>query len=145
MAAPGDCLSAHDRGAFFEGYLFKLRKCISKCFCAHVVGVSSKGEIPPAGIRRIFVCCSPAAERLHPLVLDPGFFKGSAKRFLLKLRVMARVGNRADVSEELNIVSRKESDEIFNRAGGVANGVYLACHRAIVPFRVLKRESRPIL
>src|SRR5271170_7528773 len=132
MASPRYRFGTHERGWFrfckfdgaFEGG-FKFRRL-------HIVGESSKTGIAPAEIDRIRLWMTQTTQLFDARVSDFGGLQRCFKSFSIKLGIMSRARNRADVDNPFHAMRVQKLDEFLNWAGRVPNCKYLEFFRAVM-------------
>src|SRR6267154_3019907 len=121
MTAPGDRLSAHDGYALLSGRLFKRGEPVGECRSRHVIGKAAEGRIAPAGVHRILLRVSAAAELLQPTIADAAPAQIACEQRTLELRIVPRFGNRADIDHLLDAVRTQKPNKVFEAPVGMTD------------------------
>ena len=122
MATPGNGFSAHDGRACCACNLNEDVEAFGELRRDHVVGVSAEGCVSPSGVDGIFAAMAAASEGFDVRVSDACGVEQSGERVGVELWNMARLGNGPHVDEVTNSARCEESNELFERASGVADG-----------------------
>src|SRR5271156_2584852 len=131
MTPPRDGFGAHDRNASPVPALDQPLEVALDLPSLHVIREASKRSVPPAGIDGIGARPPQAPEPGHVPIRDSGRGETRRKIFAIELRIVARPRYRSDIDEFFDTVSRQDSDECFNRPGGMANGADREPHKLL--------------
>ena len=112
MAAPGDCLRAHDDGSRLTGMCHQLCERLLKLVGVHIIRIPSEAGILPPIVRRVRSRRSPPPQIRHVLISQPK--RGEAVRQRV---VPAHVLDEARVdgiSTNLPLHRRIVADPVFS-------------------------------
>src|SRR5437899_9927293 len=107
VTAPPLRLGAHQAGAALASARLQMVQCAAEAVAAHVVGITAKGAMLPAGVGRVGPRTAEAAEPWLVHVGDPASGQGGRQRPGRKVWMTPRARNAADV-DECSHVSRAQ-------------------------------------
>lgn len=118
MTFPPEGFGAHDRGGPCKRDGFEFGQGRAEFSGSRVIGIVGKGRVPPMSV--VFdniLPFAPTAERHHMLVGDAVLAKSGFERFLVKLWVAARAGERSDVDQRFNLMRVQKTQEFIDISG----------------------------
>ena len=143
VAAPGDGFGTHDGGGGSGGDLSEGVEAFGELGSGHVVGVSAKGCVAPAGVGGVFAAVTAAAEVFHVGVVDGCCVEGGCEGFGVELRDVAGFGDGANIDEVTDSVGIEKRDELFDGVSGVADGEEKKRHTVILLLSALLKIQGP--
>src|SRR5207302_3814875 len=114
MAAPRHRFGAHDGSTFLAAHVNEGCEPILERFGLHVIGITAKACVAPAGVRRVLARMPQTAERGQGNVFDILRFQRMAKRVTVELRVMARTWHSANVRKACDSVGMQQCEEALD-------------------------------
>lgn len=121
MAAPGESLGTEDRGAPGSGDLEQSVEGDLELLRLHMVRITAKASVAPAGVDGIGASPSPTAESFHVPVTDPVVTEEAGEDIAVEVREAARRGETAYVNDLPNIVDPQQVEEVLGAVGGVTD------------------------
>ena len=107
MAAPRDSLGAHYGGSSLLGQMNKLVQGFLKLTLLHVVSEAAEAGISPSTVNRVRTGMPQAAKPSHMPIVNPRLLEWARQPALIELRIVSRAGDRPNIDELLDAVSKK--------------------------------------
>ncbi len=123
MAAPGNCLRAHDDGRPGVSKSDDTPDGGVKTGSVHVVRISSERVVLPGGVDRVPPGMPQAAQARLVFIGDSTSRKGLGHRLAVVLRITAGFRNGPDIDEIVHAVRNEHCDEIVELMRRVTDGV----------------------
>src|ERR1035437_2428575 len=116
MASPRDSLSTHDRGAAPLGYANSLIQGIFKVRSLHILGKTAEAGIVPPRIDGIAARVPQTTKPSDVTVTNSRFLEGARETIPIKLRIVPRAWDCANVDQLLYAVSKQQRFKFFDRS-----------------------------
>ena len=122
VASPGNSFRAHQGDSLRRRQLKTLFEGILKLRRLHVVGIAAKARIAPSHVRRVLPRPTETAEPGHVRISDACALKRLGQLILPELRIVARLGDGADVNQPLYPVRGEQIKEFVDRTCRMPDG-----------------------
>lgn len=124
MTAPGHGLRAHQRQPVVSGQFEQFVDRSAKFLGLHVIGVTAKRQIPPAGIRRVGRGPAQPPKRRMMHVGDPRRTQRSREILAIELRIVSGPRHSSHIDDPCDAVRAQQPDKLGDGTRGVADREY---------------------
>src|SRR5690606_19693174 len=128
VTAPPDRLGTHDGRSLLLGNNQQIRQRCFELRRLHVIGIPTKRLVAPCRIHRIRPRAASSAERLEPRVCHAMLLQRILESVLTKMRVLARAGKAAHISDALDVVAPQHLEKLIESTSRVTNSPKRVCH-----------------
>lgn len=121
VATPWNRFRAHNRAPFLRSQFHQSVQPCSKCGRLHVISKAAKRSITPPHIDRIATGATQASELPQEHIADPGRSQLLRQRIPIKLRIVSRSRDTANIYDTLDAVDPQKPEEVLPCARRMPN------------------------
>lgn len=122
VTSPRDRFGAHDHGGTGGGDLDELAEVLGERGSLHVIRITAKAGVLPAGIEGILAGVPESSESGKVSIPDSALFQRRGELILAEMRMASRFRNRSNVYQLSNAVRGQHFEKFLDGQCGVADG-----------------------